>query len=352
MTQRVTRSVSTSPTPNNVPTGDTMVRKQFSDAENLAEDDLVNRFMRDAKKYPLFTSDEERAHFLAYEQTERKNVAIRNRIANSNVRLVFAIAKRYRGRGLMFLDLVQEGNLGMLRAIDKYNLRLGFKFSTYAHWWIKAYILRALKNDGWEIFRRPVHVEDVVVKVYIIRSKLEKELNRDPTPVEIWQALKKQETAKGRPILGLDVVGQTIKILAENAAHLDAPVGRGQHGVESEMTLLDITVDDRATSAEQALEAKQQLDEILPALKRIETYVETLRPRTAQVLTYRLGLFGKGRQTIDEITERYDITRQRIHQIEQDALVTLEAETGFSKTETIQLVDMVAALEEIVSSAS
>ncbi len=326
------------------------MNRRFSDATNLADHDLVNRFMRDASRYPLFTEEEERAHFIALEQARGgQKVQIRNRIASSNVRLVFSIARRYMGRGLLFLDLVQEGNIGMMHAIEKFDWHRGLKFSTYATWWIRQGITRALADQGWDIFRRPVHVEDVVVRVYMIRSRLEKELNREPKPVEIWLALKRESTEKGKPLLGLETVGQTIRILEETSECLDAPIGDSEGG--RPVTLLDITEDSRATSAEQALQAKQQLDEILPALRRIEAHVETLRPRTAQVLTYRLGLLGKGRLTLEEVAERYDITRARIQQIEAEALVGLEAETGFSRNEVIQLVDMVAALEEIISSA-
>ena len=326
------------------------MRRYLNDPTNLADDDLVQRFMHDASAYPVFTPDEEHAYFLAFAQAEgRKKTTVRNRIASSNVKLVFSIAKRYHGRGLMFLDLVQEGNLGLLKAIEKFDFQRGYKFSTYATWWIRQAITRALADSGWDVMRRPVHVEDVVVRVYVVRRKLEKELNREPKPIEIWLALKRQSEERGQPLLGLETVGQTIRILEETSECLDAPIGDSEGG--RPVTLLDLTEDTRAASAEQALAARQQLDEILPALRRIEAHVETLRPRTAQVLTYRLGLLGKGRLTLEEVAERYDITRERIRQIEHEALIGVEAETGFAREEILQIIDMVAALEEILAAA-
>lgn len=322
--------------------------KKFSDADTLADNDLLNRYLKSTKTFPVFTRDEERAHFMAYELAEgKKKERIRNFIASSNARLVFSIARKVkRSGGLHILDLVQEGNFGLFRAIEKFDWRKEFKFSSYATYWISSFIYRAVTNNGNGAVRYPVHLDDIVIRVYMIRSRLEKELGREPKAVEIWFALKKRSIEKNQPILGLDVVGQTIKILAEGVDSFDAPIRE-----DNEQTLLDITNDSQAVSADLKIEARERLAEVLPALKRIEAYVETLRPRTAQVLTYRLGLFGKGRLTFEEVSERYDVTRQRIQQIEADSLISLEAETGFARDEVIQLVDMETALEEVLSSS-
>ena len=249
--------------------------------------DPVRMYLKEIGRIPLLSAEEELALSLrvANEEEEAKN-----RLAESNLRLVVSIAKRYVGRGLLFLDLIQEGNIGLMKAVDKFDYDKGFKFSTYATWWIRQAITRALADQARTI-RVPVHMVETINKMARIQRQLTLELNREPTEEEI----------------AVEKVREVIKI-SQDPVSLETPIGE-----EDDSHLGDFVKDINAMTPEE-----YATNEILK--EEIKSVLETLQEREQEVLELRFGLIDGTSHTLEEVGKKFNVTRERIRQIEAKAL--------------------------------
>ncbi|HUW24611.1 MAG TPA: RNA polymerase sigma factor RpoD [Patescibacteria group bacterium] len=258
--------------------------------------DPVRMYLREIGRIPLLTAAEE---IDLAQRIEKGDMAAKKKLTESNLRLVVSIAKRYVGRGLTLLDLIQEGNQGLIRAVEKYDWRRGYKFSTYATWWIRQAITRAIADQARTI-RVPVHMVETINKLMRTSRKLMQELGRDPTPEEIGKIMEISAT-KVREILKI----------AQGTTSLEAPVG------DEEDSLLGDFIADTAPSPYDTA-SKQLLKD------NIREVLETLSPREAKVLVYRFGLEGGRPMTLEEVGKKFGVTRERIRQIEAKALRKLK----------------------------
>ena len=261
--------------------------------EGVALDDPVRMYLKEIGRVPLLTAKEE---VDLARRMEAGDESARHRLEEANLRLVVSIAKRYVGRGMMFLDLIQEGNLGLLKAVEKFDYSKGYKFSTYATWWIRQAITRAIADQARTI-RIPVHMVETINKYIRVSRQLLQELGRDPTPEEIAHRM------------GLSVarVREIMKISQEPVS-LETPIG------EEEDTHLSDFIEDEAApdpaDAASMLLLKEQISEVLT----------TLAPREAEVLRLRFGLVDGRSRTLEEVGQNFGVTRERIRQIEAKAL--------------------------------
>lgn len=263
------------------------------DDKNQGADDPVKVYLKEIGRIPLLTAEEEIDLAMRINDND---AAAKKRLAEANLRLVVSIAKRYVGRGMHFLDLIQEGNLGLIKAVDKFDYTKGFKFSTYATWWIRQAITRAIADQARTI-RIPVHMVETINKVKKTNSQLLHKNGRDPSAEEIAQELS-MPVSKVREILRV----------AQEPVSLETPIGE-----EEDSHLGDFIPDDDAPAPADAasiLLLKEQLDDVL----------ETLTPREAKVLALRFGLEGGHPHTLEEVGKEFDVTRERIRQIEAKAL--------------------------------
>ena len=288
-------------------TDDLLDEEDFNDeelaitAENVDAfaDDSVRLYLREIGKIPLLTPEEEAD--LA-ERIVKGDQDAKNKMVESNMRLVVSIAKRYSGRGLDFLDLIQEGNTGLLRAVDKFDPDKGFKFSTYATWWVRQAITRAIADQARTI-RIPVHMVETINKVLRTTRKLTSELNREPTNEEIAEELHMEP----------DKVDYVMRI-KQDIASLDASVGR--EGDDEDSVLGDFVEDEERDSPEESAAnqiLKEQLSEI----------IATLSDREQKIIRLRFGIGGGRPHTLEEVGNEFDVTRERIRQIEAKALSKL-----------------------------
>lgn len=265
--------------------------------EGSQSTDPVRQYLREIGKVPLLVAEEEIELAKRYEKKEKK---AKNKLTESNLRLVVSIAKKYIGRGLSLLDLIQEGNQGLIRAVEKYDWRRGYKFSTYATWWIRQAITRAIADQARTI-RIPVHMVETINKLYRVSRRLMQELGREPTPEEIGEELE----------IDADRVREIFKI-AQEVTSLETPVGD-----DKESFLGDFIPDESQLSpVDQASKQllKDHLDEVL----------HTLSDREARVLKLRFGLEGNKQMTLEEVGKVFGVTRERIRQIEAKALRKLK----------------------------
>ncbi|OGM04708.1 RNA polymerase sigma factor RpoD [Candidatus Woesebacteria bacterium RIFCSPHIGHO2_01_FULL_39_32] len=259
--------------------------------------DPVRQYLREIGKVPLLIAEEEVELAKRYEKGDK---APKDKLTQSNLRLVVSIAKKYIGRGLSLLDLIQEGNQGLIRAVEKYDWRKGFKFSTYATWWIRQAITRAIADQARTI-RIPVHMVETINKLYRISRRLMQELGREPTPEEI------AEEAEIDP----ERVREIFKI-AQEVTSLEAPVGEDQESFLGDFIPDESQLSPVDAASKQLL--KDHLDEVLA----------TLSDREAKVLKLRFGLEGNKQMTLEEVGKVFGVTRERIRQIEAKALRKLK----------------------------
>ena len=260
---------------------------------NYSTDDPVRMYLKEIGKVPLLTAEEEIE--LATRMSEGDEEAKR-RMAEANLRLVVSIAKRYVGRGMLFLDLIQEGNLGLIKAVEKFDYTKGYKFSTYATWWIRQAITRAIADQARTI-RIPVHMVETINKVIRVSRQLLQELGHDPSAEEIAKEM-------GMPV---DKVRDILKI-AQEPVSLETPIGE-----EEDSHLGDFIPDEDASEPSEAASfslLKEQLMEVL----------DTLTPREKKVLELRFGIVDGRTRTLEEVGKEFNVTRERIRQIEAKAL--------------------------------
>ena len=270
-------------------------------AENVDAfaDDSVRLYLREIGKIPLLTPEEEADLAKRIVKGDKK---AKDKMVESNMRLVVSIAKRYGGRGLDFLDLIQEGNTGLLRAVEKFDPSKGFKFSTYATWWVRQAITRAIADQARTI-RIPVHMVETINKVLRTTRKLTAELNREPTNEEIAKALDMEP----------EKVDYVMRI-KQDIASLDASIGR--EGDDEDSVLGDFVEDEERDSPEDSAAnqiLKEQLSEI----------IATLTDREQKIIRLRFGIGGGRPHTLEEVGAEFDVTRERIRQIEAKALSKL-----------------------------
>ncbi|HPT61190.1 MAG TPA: RNA polymerase sigma factor RpoD, partial [Bacillota bacterium] len=261
--------------------------------EGISLDDPVRMYLKEIGRVPLLTPEEE---VELAKRIERGDEEARRRLTEANLRLVVSIAKRYVGRGMLFLDLIQEGNLGLIKAVEKFDYSKGFKFSTYATWWIRQAITRAIADQARTI-RIPVHMVETINKLVRVQRQLLQELGRDPTPEEIGEEM-------GIPS---EKVSEILRI-AQEPVSLATPIGE-----EEDSHLGDFIPDEDAPAPAEVASAqllREQLEEVLTSLT----------PREQKVLKLRFGLDDGRQRTLEEVGKEFGVTRERIRQIEAKAL--------------------------------
>ena len=275
---------------------DLLSQEQYFDD---ASDDSVRLYLREIGKIPLLNSEEELALAQRVVAGEKK---AKDKMAEANMRLVVSIAKRYSGRGLDFLDLIQEGNTGLLRAVEKFDPDKGFKFSTYATWWIRQAITRAIADQARTI-RIPVHMVETINKLLRTQRRITQELNREPTIEELAKELEMEP----------EKVEYVMKI-KQDITSLDAGVGRD--GDEEDSVLRDFIEDEDSATPEESA-ASQLLKE------QVQEILSTLSDREQKIIKMRFGLDNGKSHTLEEVGQEFAVTRERIRQIEAKALAKL-----------------------------
>ena len=272
--------------------------------EGVAIDDPVRMYLKEIGRVPLLNAAQEVSLAKEIEQGDEE---AKNKLAEANLRLVVSIAKRYVGRGMLFLDLIQEGNLGLIKAVEKFDYRKGYKFSTYATWWIRQAITRAIADQARTI-RIPVHMVETINKLIRIQRKLLQDLGRDPLPEEIAAEM------------GITVERvREIQKVAQEPVSLETPIGE-----EEDSHLGDFIEDEEAPAPAEAAGyqlLKEQLEEVL----------DTLTSREEKVLRLRFGLSDGRARTLEEVGQVFGVTRERIRQIEAKALRKLRHPTRSKK---------------------
>lgn len=260
-------------------------------------DDPVRMYLKEIGRVPLLTADEE---IELAQKIEKGDVEARHKLCEANLRLVVSIAKRYVGRGMQFLDLIQEGNLGLIKAVSKFDWRKGYKFSTYATWWIRQSITRAIADQARTI-RIPVHMVETINKLIRISKQLMQELGREPTPQEI--------------AVEMDITPEKvmeIQRIAQEPVSLETPIGE-----EDDSHLGDFIPDHDVVTPDEAAAYSMLKDQLMEVL-------ETLTEREQKVLKLRFGLEDNRPRTLEEVGRQMDVTRERIRQIEAKAIRKLK----------------------------
>ncbi len=261
--------------------------------EGVGLDDPVRMYLKEIGRVPLLTGEQEIEYAKRIEEGDEES---KRRLAEANLRLVVSIAKRYVGRGMLFLDLIQEGNLGLIKAVEKFDYRKGYKFSTYATWWIRQAITRAIADQARTI-RIPVHMVETINKLIRVSRQLLQELGREPQPEEIAENME----------LPVERVREIMKI-AQEPVSLETPIGE-----EEDSHLGDFIEDQDAPAPAEAASftmLREQLGDVL----------ESLTPREQRVLRLRFGLDDGRTRTLEEVGQVFGVTRERIRQIEAKAL--------------------------------
>ena len=274
--------------------------------EGISTDDPVRMYLKEIGKVPLLTADEEIELAKRMEQGDEE---AKRKLAEANLRLVVSIAKRYVGRGMLFLDLIQEGNLGLIKAVEKFDYRKGYKFSTYATWWIRQAITRAIADQARTI-RIPVHMVETINKLIRVSRQLLQEYGREPQPEEIAAEMGISE----------EKVREIIKI-AQEPVSLETPIGE-----EEDSHLGDFIPDDEAPAPAEAAAFTLLREQLMGVLS-------TLTPREEKVLRLRFGLDDGRARTLEEVGKEFKVTRERIRQIEAKALRKIRPPLALQKTQ-------------------
>lgn len=274
------------------------------DIKGISVDDPVKMYLKEIGKIPLLTAEEE---VELAQRMEEGDIRAKKKLSEANLRLVVSIAKRYVGRGMSFLDLIQEGNLGLMKAVDKFDYSRGFKFSTYATWWIRQAITRAIADQARTI-RIPVHMVETINKLVRIERQLIQELGRDPTNEEISKEM------------GIEVEKvREVRKIAQEPVSLETPIGE-----EEDSHLGDFIEDESAISPDEAANFTMLREELRGVLA-------TLNDREQKVLALRFGLTDGTPRTLEEVGKEFDVTRERIRQIEAKALRKLKHPSRINK---------------------
>lgn len=275
------------------PTEEELENIEMAVPDGVSIEDPVRMYLKEIGKVPLLTAEEEKDLAM---KMEAGDMEAKKRLAEANLRLVVSIAKRYVGRGMLFLDLIQEGNLGLIKAVEKFDYRKGYKFSTYATWWIRQAITRAIADQARTI-RIPVHMVETINKLIRVQRQLLQELGREPYPEEIAEKM-------GLPVERV----REIQKISQEPVSLETPIGE-----EEDSHLGDFIQDDNVPVPAEAAAftlLKEQLVEVLG----------TLTEREQKVLCLRFGLEDERARTLEEVGKEFDVTRERIRQIEAKAL--------------------------------
>ena len=267
--------------------------KEISVPKGVNVDDPVRMYLKEIGKIPLLSPEEE---VELAKRMEAGDEYAKKKLAEANLRLVVSIAKRYVGRGMLFLDLIQEGNLGLMKAVEKFECKKGFKFSTYATWWIRQAITRAIADQARTI-RIPVHMVETINKLVRVQRQLVQELGRDPTPEEVGKEMS----------LDVERVREIMKI-AQEPVSLETPIGE-----EEDSHLGDVIPDEDVLAPADAAAFTMLREQLIEVL-------DTLTPREQKVLRLRFGLDDGRARTLEEVGKEFDVTRERIRQIEAKAL--------------------------------
>ena len=282
----------------NLPAEPEKPEEEIEVEESIPLDDTVRLYLREIGKIPLLTPEEEVE--LSRRVKEENDQAAKDRLINANLRLVVSIAKKYIGRGLSFLDLIQEGNLGLMRAVEKFDYRKGYKFSTYATWWIRQAITRAIADQARTI-RIPVHMIETINKLVKNSRQLLQELGREPTIEEIAERME----------VPPEKIEEIIKT-AQEPISLETPIG------EEEDSRLGDLIEDTSAIAPADTASQHLLSE------EIQDLLEGLSPRERDILVLRFGLGGERPHTLEEVGKKFNVTRERIRQIEAKAIRKLK----------------------------
>ena len=261
--------------------------------QDIGLDDPVKMYLKDIGRVPLLSGDEE---IELARRMQEGDEAAKKRLSEANLRLVVSIAKRYVGRGMLFLDLIQEGNLGLMKAVEKFDYQKGFKFSTYATWWIRQSITRAIADQARTI-RIPVHMVETINKLTRVSRILLQENGREPTPEEIAAAME-VDVARVREI----------QKIAQDPVSLETPIGE-----EEDSHLGDFIEDDKTQTPSDSVSFIMLKEQLLSVL-------DTLTPREEKVLRLRYGIDDGKPRTLEEVGKEFNVTRERIRQIEAKAL--------------------------------
>ena len=275
------------------PTEEELENIEMAVPDGVSIEDPVRMYLKEIGKVPLLTAEEEKELAM---KMEAGDMEAKKRLAEANLRLVVSIAKRYVGRGMLFLDLIQEGNLGLIKAVEKFDYRKGYKFSTYATWWIRQAITRAIADQARTI-RIPVHMVETINKLIRVSRQLLQELGREPQPEEIAEEMN----------MSVERVREILKISQEPVS-LETPIGE-----EEDSHLGDFIPDDDALAPADAASMSLLKEQLADVLK-------TLTPREAKVLSLRFGLDDGNPKTLEEVGKVFNVTRERIRQIEAKAL--------------------------------
>ena len=270
--------------------------EDLSVPEGIGIDDPVRMYLKEIGKVPLLTAEEEVEIAKEMEIGGEAAEIARKKLAEANLRLVVSIAKRYVGRGMLFLDLIQEGNLGLIKAVEKFDYTKGYKFSTYATWWIRQAITRAIADQARTI-RIPVHMVETINKLIRVSRQLLQEKGREPLPEEVAEAMD----------ISVDKVREIIKI-AQEPVSLETPIGE-----EEDSHLGDFIQDEDAPPPAEAASFTLMKEQLMGVL-------DTLTPREKKVLSLRFGLEDGRQRTLEEVGQEFNVTRERIRQIEAKAL--------------------------------
>lgn len=282
--------------------------EELSVPDSVGVDDPVRMYLKEIGRIPLLTPEEEvEVAMKLGSPNEEEREAAKRRLSESNLRLVVSIAKKYAGRGMQLLDLVQEGNLGLIKAVDKFDYTRGFKFSTYATWWIRQAITRSIADQSRTI-RIPVHMVESINKMVRTSRQLVQELGREPTNPELARGMGVSESK----------LNEIIRI-AQEPVSLETPVGE-----EDDTHLADFIPDEAMPAPSDAAMSSMMREQLMEAL-------DTLTPRERDVLRLRFGLLGEQPQTLEEVGRVFNVTRERIRQIEAKALRKLRHPTRSKK---------------------